>query len=491
MRSLALLLFCVPGIVSSQSALESPSSEIFTNGCDYSNANLNNGYGWNATTQTSCPPLNGSSQTSIANVIEVPAVATTEISDGCDYSSADQNNGWGWNAAIQTSCPPLDGETIVIEIPMISGECDYSSASLNGGYGWNPTEQLSCPPIVVSVDENNNVSTAPSAQEQTSMPSIQDTSTSTASPEPVPPPEPVTPAAPPVPVTQAPPEPVTPAAPPAPVAQAAAPARPSPSTSRSNDVLVALHYDVAPDLDDLQAMAAGCNITNRFNRNPAVVIGTYGLNNSGDNLRAAYLTETNMRGQATNDGRTRRQRAIEVASLAFNSHLDTGNGWPAIVNNQAEKWWSVLNAGGSVRVADGGPMDFTADVLNRLRNFHGASAAQLRRITVVQHSASFNQRRTLPQNLALVRQLTDYRLIANGNVLGNGTAGLMPANTGGTVSGPFASWARNGNSCSASWNAALNNFSGRIDFSDTVEYLYIIGPETNSISDVNSFGNFF
>ena len=125
-----------------------------------------------------------------------------------------------------------------------------------------------------------------------------------------------------------------------------------------------------------------------------------------------------MRGQGTNDGRTRRQRAIEVASLAFDSHLDTGNGWPAIVNNQAQKWWSVLNSGGSVRVADGGPMDFTADVLNRLRNFHGASPAQLKRVTVVQHSAGFNQQRTLPQNLTLVRQLADYRLIANGNVLG-------------------------------------------------------------------------
>ena len=63
-------------------------------------------------------------------------------------------------------------------------------------------------------------------------------------------------------------------------------------------------------------------------------------------------------------------------------------------------------------------MDFTADVLNRLRNFHGASPAQLKRVTVVQHSAGFNQQRTPPQNLTLVRQLADYRLIANGNVLG-------------------------------------------------------------------------
>ena len=227
---------------------------------------------------------------------------------------------------------------------------------------------------------------APSASEQTSMSPMQDapTPSATASPE----------------------EPVT------------APATPSPTAEQTSNVLVALHFDIAPDLDDLHAMAAGCNITRRFNRNPAVVIGTYGLNNSGDDLRAAYLTETNMRGQGTNDGRTRRQRAIEVASLAFDSHLDTGNGWPAIVNNQAQKWWSVLNSGGSVRVADGGPMDFTADVLNRLRNFHGASPAQLKRVTVVQHSAGFNQQRTLPQNLTLVRQLADYRLIANGNVLG-------------------------------------------------------------------------
>ena len=123
------------------------------------------------------------------NVVEVPAAALPEFNGECDYSTADQNNGWGWNPTTQTSCPPIDGETIVIEIPMINGECDYSAASLNGGYGWNPTAQLSCPPIVVSVDEDNNVSMAPSASEQTSMSPMQDapTPSATASPE-----EPVT-----------------------------------------------------------------------------------------------------------------------------------------------------------------------------------------------------------------------------------------------------------------------------------------------------------
>jgi len=215
------------------------------------------------------------------------------------------------------------------------------------------------------------------------------------------------------------------------------------------------------------------------------------LNNAGDNLKAAYLTETNMRGQRANDGRTRRQRANEVAALAYSTYLDTGESWNNAVNAQAAKWWSVLSAGGSVKVADGGPMDFTANVLDRLKNFHSASSAQLKRVQVFQHSAGFNQQKTLADNLRAVKLLADYRLIPNGNVLGNGTAGFQPASLGGTTSGSFADWARNRNECSAAWNVALNNFSARIDFSDTVEYLAIIGSATQSITDINSFASFF
>jgi len=51
------------------------------NGCDYSDALRNNGWGWDPISGTSCPPR-------------------------CDYSNANLNNGWGWDPYTGMSCPP-------------------------------------------------------------------------------------------------------------------------------------------------------------------------------------------------------------------------------------------------------------------------------------------------------------------------------------------------------------------------------------------------
>lgn len=260
--------------------------------------------------------------------------------------------------------------------------------------------------------------------------------------------------------------------------------------------LVALHYDVAPDLDDLHAIAAGANLSDKFGVSPAVVIGAYGLVGQGGNqdsdLKYLYDTATSTLGQGPNIGETRRQKAQQVADAAYGSgtYLDTGNGWTSAVNAQAIKFWDTLQSGYTVSVADGGPMDFTADVLKRLQSFHGATPTQLKRVMVVQHSLGFNVSNTLPANRAIVRNLATYVTIDNGNVGGNTTANLEDSGTNTTSSG-FAQWARSGNSQSAAWNSALNDFSAKIDFSDTVEYLYILDVPLSSVSDINSFANFF
>lgn len=54
-------------------------------GCDYSDASSNSGFGWNPVTEMSCPPRSD---------------------DDCDYSAASSNNGWGWDAEAGKSCPP-------------------------------------------------------------------------------------------------------------------------------------------------------------------------------------------------------------------------------------------------------------------------------------------------------------------------------------------------------------------------------------------------
>ncbi len=269
-------------------------------------------------------------------------------------------------------------------------------------------------------------------------------------------------------------------------------------TTQATD-LVALHYDIAPDLDDLQAIAAGANLSDKFGISPAVVIGAYGVSgqfsHGGRNPEALdflYTSGTNMFGQGNYNGESRRQKGRQVADAAYGAgaYLDTGDGWVEAVNAQAVKFWNSLQNGYTVSVADGGPMDFTADVLKRLQSFHGATSEQLKRVMVVQHSLGFNVTNTTPPNRATVSNLATYVTIDNGNVGGNATANLEDSNTNTTTSS-FAQWARNGNSKAAAWNSALDDFSAKIDFSDTVEYLYILDIPLSSVSDINSFSSFF
>ena len=262
--------------------------------------------------------------------------------------------------------------------------------------------------------------------------------------------------------------------------------------------LIALHYDVSPDLDDLQAIAAGANLSEKFGISPAVVIGTYGSGqfahggNDPQSLTDLYFTDTNMLGQGPNNGETRRQKGNQVASAAYGAegYLDTGDGWEATVNAQATKFWNSLQSGQSVLVADGGPMDFTADVLTRLQSYHGATDAELKLVTVVQHSLGFNVINTLPANMQKISSMATYVTIDNGNVGGNNTANLEDSSSNTTTS-DFAVWARNNNSHTDAWNSALDDFSAKIDFSDTVEYLYILDLPLDQVSDIQTFRQLF
>jgi hypothetical protein len=63
--------------------------------------------------------------------------ATTR-SSRCDYSAANLNDGWGWNGVSEQSCEPI----------VVEDNCDYSQANTGGnnGYGWDPITEQSCPP---------------------------------------------------------------------------------------------------------------------------------------------------------------------------------------------------------------------------------------------------------------------------------------------------------------------------------------------------------
>ncbi len=104
--------------------------------CDYSQAARNGGWGWNSQTGLSCRPAGdaGSNDPGAETVTGSPA------NGSCDYSNAQDNGGWGWNATTASSCPP---DTVQAAIPP---GCDYSAAAQNGGFGWNRITGESCPP---------------------------------------------------------------------------------------------------------------------------------------------------------------------------------------------------------------------------------------------------------------------------------------------------------------------------------------------------------
>lgn len=247
--------------------------------------------------------------------------------------------------------------------------------------------------------------------------------------------------------------------------------KPVPANARLKSCdLLALHYDIAPDLDDLHAMAAACTITSCYQLDPCVVIGAHGENQEG-----AYLG-------------IRRNRAIAVANQAFNSYIDTGglSNATAAINQTAAKWKATIDRGCDVWVAEGGPSDFTREVLVRMVQL-GCTLNELRNnVHVVQHSI-WNEQQTNNADLAYVKLNTDYIKIDDGNG-GGSTADL---NNNANLAA-FQAWAAD-SPCASAWAAAFNGLSPtiKLDFSDTVELLYILNIGTGDINSPTDFCNFF
>jgi len=221
--------------------------------------------------------------------------------------------------------------------------------------------------------------------------------------------------------------------------------------------LISLHYDSAPDWDDLQAMIANRLI---LEKNPADVLVVNGA--IGDKRNRADFIE----------GSTKHCRAVHGACLDYFDDRD------ATVDKVATAWALTLNGGGKVRVADGGPMDLSADVIRELER-RGVSRALLKRIDVVQHSSSFNTGQTSDAGLALVRSRTNYITIPNGNAPDNGSADLEQQ---GTAFERLSLETKE----AALWANAYRfvRSERRVDFSDSVELLHILGlPNDGGVLD--------
>lgn len=229
----------------------------------------------------------------------------------------------------------------------------------------------------------------------------------------------------------------------------------------NNRDLISLFYDFAPDRDDGHASAAARQLTRMLGIEPLVVTGA-----TGDGNRSGYI-----------NGAVGLQNTIWGAGR----HIDAMGNWRGSVVAVANEWEPVLDRGAKVLVAEGGQSDFTADVIRELAsrglNYNNSQ------VVVVQHSG-WNESKSNQTDLNFVRNSTRYIKIADGNGA-NSTADLNQK------SSAFVSAQRNG-SFSRQWNAAFQflNPENKLDFSDTVELLHILGIGLGQISSPNTFLNY-
>jgi len=229
----------------------------------------------------------------------------------------------------------------------------------------------------------------------------------------------------------------------------------------SNDLL-ALHFDNCPDRDDGHAAVAGKAVIDSVGlENVIVVNGTCGAS-----IRDRY------------------QPASERVMRAVwgNDWLDSFNNEASAVATSADRWAATLANGDNVWVAEGGPSDFTAKVLRRIGDRF--PSVDRKRVHVIQHSAGerFNERLTSDAAISLVKRVADYRAIPDGNSGNNGSADFNQR------SSTFVNIARQSRYASE-WNAAFDYLDPnvKIDFSDTVEVLYIIND--TQTQTVNAFAS--
>ncbi|MEM7260241.1 MAG: hypothetical protein AAF404_22950, partial [Pseudomonadota bacterium] len=222
-----------------------------------------------------------------------------------------------------------------------------------------------------------------------------------------------------------------------------------------SDDVVYLHYDLAPDRDDLHAMLANDQLATMTGQRVTPVIGTCGLAE-----KCALFVGAD---------------AINWADQLYGAgnYRNVYNRFSAFAGTQANEWDDVISRGGRVYVAEGGPSDYTAAVLRLMSEDRS-------QVTVVQHSA-VNEKNTGDANLNDVKAQTTYIKIQDGN-FDNTSAGLKSAVGANTP-------AQNALIASDSrWKQAFG-LQGRVDFSDTVEFLHILGIDKAQIGNIAQFAN--
>lgn len=241
--------------------------------------------------------------------------------------------------------------------------------------------------------------------------------------------------------------------------------------------LVALHYDFAPDRDDIHSAAADRTMLQQLFgedwmcEHVLPVSGTYGNNAfmflGGD---ADKMME-NVWG--TCGGYIDADRHI----------LDLFFSWRPQPERQAAKTWlETFRKGGDVWVKEGGQSDFTQKVLSIVK-MKAPFLDTKSRVHVVQHS-QWNEDWTRDSALASVKGSTDYIRIPGANPV------LCNQNT---EENQAFIWAATNHPLYAKyWKAAFKFLdpNKRLDFSDTSELLFILGWRDRQV-DIEGFRTLF
>lgn len=242
------------------------------------------------------------------------------------------------------------------------------------------------------------------------------------------------------------------------------------NTTYQQGDLILIAHDSGPDTDDMQAIVANRMI---MDANPAVNFILVGATQGHQWPSPTVGSEAHTQSMFP-------QWINAKASTSGTTSFD-GNSIIAVANNVE----STLNNGGTVHIAEGGPSDFTAEVL-RLLQSRGVQSSDLKRIRVVQHSAgatAWNQLQTRASNLDLVRSAATWVPIANGNVGGNGSADFQePA--GSAMCQRFRNNAANSRYASQwAWAYSQIGDSRKCDQSDSVELLFILNDTSTRTFD--------
>ncbi|NQY81298.1 MAG: glycoside hydrolase family 9 protein [Candidatus Caenarcaniphilales bacterium] len=229
--------------------------------------------------------------------------------------------------------------------------------------------------------------------------------------------------------------------------------------------LMSFHHDFAPDRDDGHAIVANKVLADRYQLNHIFVGAATGINEDRYNPKStAYINSVLGEANWINYLANKTQAASEVGS----------------------KWIETIKAGGRVFVAEGGQSDLSL----KAAEYVNAQGYDTRNIYIVQHSRGFNTKNTSPGIYEALEALgVGHFYIADGNKLDNGTADLSYNNAEETNT--FRAIAAQSKFAS-DWEKAWNFYDlGKVDFSDTVEVLHILGVGLDKVNNIVDFANYF